>query len=142
MISVAEPVDRSIGSRPPDGTVDDDVFGEGVDFSGTEDELVDVDGESTAALLDVCGGVGVGEAAGFPDVQAVRRAAPAVHTVINAALRVRPTRPDCHVTPIKIRGCADGVSQRMIVMRFDCGMETQPAVGPPSVTCRKKALPA
>ena len=54
----------------------------------------------------------------------------------------RLTPPECHVTPMRIRGCAAGVSQRMIVTRFDEGIDTHPAVAFPSVTCRKKALPA
>ena len=43
---------------------------------------------------------------------------------------------------MRMRGLAVGVSHRMIVVRLVWGMETQPAVGVPLVTWRKKALPA
>jgi hypothetical protein len=52
------------------------------------------------------------------------------------------TRPGCHATPMRMRGWAAGVSHRMIDTSVLCGIATHPAVGPPSVTCRKNALPA
>lgn len=55
---------------------------------------------------------------------------------------VSGTRSGSHATPIRMRGCSDGASHFMIATRFADGTATQPAVGLPSVTCRKKALPA
>ena len=52
------------------------------------------------------------------------------------------TGPGSHATPIRILGCAAGVSQRMIETKSASGIATHPAVAEPSVTCRKKALPA
>jgi hypothetical protein len=78
-------------------------------------------------------------------------APPLVHAVASnatqaraAALRrpARPIPPGCQTTPMRMRGWADGVSHRMRLTSLDCGMATQPAVGAPSVTCRKNALPA
>ena len=43
---------------------------------------------------------------------------------------------------MRMRGWADGVSQRMSVTSFDCAIATHPAVAYPSVTCRKNAEPA
>jgi len=95
---------------------------------------------AAAGLVLVAGGLdGVPRCAGV-DVQAARlsRATPT-----SAHLR-RPTSipPGCHATPMRIRGCADGVSHCMIETRSLCGIATQPAVALPSVTCRKNALPA
>jgi len=76
---------------------------------------------------------------GLPEVQAARSAA---QHPSRAAHVDRLTPPECHVTPIRIRGCVPGVSHRMIVTRFAAGMATHPAVALPSVTWRKNALPA
>jgi len=58
------------------------------------------------------------------------------------ARTVRLTGPESHDTPMRIRGCAPGDSHRMIETRVPCGIDTQPAVAEPSLTCRKNALPA
>jgi hypothetical protein len=51
------------------------------------------------------------------------------------------TPSGCHATPMRMRGCAVGVSHFMIVTSRACEIATQPAVARPSVTCRKNALP-
>lgn len=69
---------------------------------------------------------------------------PAPARQINAAATTAdraPMQPGCHVTPMRILGWADGVSQRIRDVSLLCEMATQPAVDRPSVTCRKKALP-
>ena len=66
------------------------------------------------------------------------RAVPSSATARTARL----TGPESHDTPMRIRGCAPGESHRMIETRVPCGIETQPAVAEPSLTCRKNALPA
>ena len=61
----------------------------------------------------------------------------------NGKRKDRPsTRLGCHAVPMRMRGWVAGFSQRMIVTRLLIGIATQPAVGVPSVTCRKNALPA
>lgn len=73
----------------------------------------------------------------------LEQAAAASATATNATPNRRePIRPACHNVPMRIRGCADGVSQRISETSFVCGIEMQPAVAEPSVTCRKNALPA
>ena len=47
-----------------------------------------------------------------------------------------------YTTPIRMRGWVLGASHRNVLMTLVWGMATQPAVGCPSVTCRKNALPA
>ena len=49
---------------------------------------------------------------------------------------------DDQPTPISMRGWADGSSHDKSETSVAWGIETQPAVGPPSVTWRKNALPA
>ena len=49
---------------------------------------------------------------------------------------------DDQPTPIRMRGWADGSSHDKSETSVAWGIETQPAVGPPSVTWRKNALPA
>ena len=44
-------------------------------------------------------------------------------------------------SPMMIRGCCDGSSQRNTSSSCPCGSATQPAVDPPVDTCRKIALP-
>ncbi len=67
---------------------------------------------------------------------------PAPTTLTQAPRAVRCRTPSgCHVTPIRMRGCAFGVSQRSRLISFVRAIATHPAVGVPSVTCRKKALP-
>lgn len=64
------------------------------------------------------------------------------------------TRPTCHdlaarpvrsgpryAVPMTMRGRAAGPSHRMIDTSLACGIDTQPAVGSPTETCRKNALP-
>lgn len=58
-----------------------------------------------------------------------------------APVRLQLIRSACHAVPIRMRGCADGVSHRMRLTRVVCGIATQPAVGAPSVTWRKNADP-
>jgi hypothetical protein len=74
------------------------------------------------------------------DVQAASGRA-AVISAVTEQRTGRRTRPGCHEKPMRIRGWVDGASHRMIVTRLLIGIETQPAVGLPSVTCRKNALP-
>ncbi len=52
------------------------------------------------------------------------------------------TRPPSHDTPMRILGWVDGLSHRISETSLDCEIATHPAVAPPSVTCRKNALPA
>ncbi len=56
-------------------------------------------------------------------------------------IRAAPIGPGCHATPMRILGWVEGRSQRMSDTSFDCEIDMHPAVGPPSVTCRKNALP-
>ena len=44
--------------------------------------------------------------------------------------------------PMAMRGCWEGFNQRMSATSVDAVTETQPAVGPPVLTCRKIAEPA
>ena len=106
-----------------------------------------------AAVLDVvvalgaaATGLGVRVGLGVADG---RCAEPDEHAVASVAatasappIRRNPTRSGCHETPMRMRGCAEGVSQRINDTSLVCGMDTHPAVALPSVTCRKNALPA
>ena len=56
--------------------------------------------------------------------------------------RRRVPRRDDQPTPMRIRGCCDGSSQRRIRTSWSRSIDTQPCVGSPTVTCRKNALPA
>ena len=59
----------------------------------------------------------------------------------DASPHLRPGGPG-QAGPIRIRGCRLGVSQRSSRVSWSLAIETQPAVGAPTVTCRKNALPA
>jgi hypothetical protein len=76
----------------------------------------------------------------LPEHAASAEAASAV-TAHRAPGRPRLIRSACHAVPIRMRGCADGVSHRINPTSVVCGIATQPAVGAPSVTCRKNADP-
>ena len=110
---------------------------------------VDADGPALAAGLgDAEAESGRMDADGLPDTAVLQAAIDAATTAVTASVRAAPpgrrpptTRPGCHETPMRIRGWADGTSQRMIVTKLLCGIATQPAVAYPSVTCRKNAEP-
>lgn len=101
-------------------------------------EAVDAVAAFAAPAAGVLGG-GVPWFLAGADVQATRlisAAAPTAHL-----RKANATPPGCHATPMRILGCAAGVSHLMIETRLACGIPMQPAVAEPSVTCRKKALP-
>jgi hypothetical protein len=106
-----------------------------------------------AGVLEVGGvlgaaatGLGVSVGVGVDDgscAELVEHAATSVAATASAApIRRKPTRSGCHETPMRMRGCAEGVSQCINDTSFVCEIATHPAVGAPSVTCRKNALPA
>jgi len=91
-----------------------------------------------------------GELSGAPcpawtaDVQPISASdasAPAASRRIRMAVGAG-TRPPSHDTPMRILGWVDGLSHRISETSLDCEIATHPAVAPPSVTCRKNALPA
>jgi peptidoglycan/LPS O-acetylase OafA/YrhL len=59
-----------------------------------------------------------------------------------AAVRDALHPPGRYATPIRMRGLALGTSQRSTLTRSSDRIDTQPAVGSPTETCRKNALPA
>jgi hypothetical protein len=153
---VADPV-LKLSGRPPPAAVDEPCP-TGVDVDvGVAAEVVgrlvvgiaaDVDGLATGVVgleleLDCPDDVLELGVPAVPDVQATTRAATARQDPKTAALPERRlTPPECHAMPIKIRGWVPGVRNQCIrVTRLPCGIATQPAVGWPSVTCRKNAEP-
>ncbi|MDT4891706.1 MAG: hypothetical protein QOE97_741 [Pseudonocardiales bacterium] len=114
----------------------------------------DADGVGVPACVEVCGAEdpvdAAGELAGGVDGVAATGlpACVEVHAVsitsapaVTARTKRTGTGPECHATPMRILGWVAGVSHCMIDTRLPCGIATQPAVGPPSVTCRKNAEP-
>ena len=106
-----------------------------------------VDGTTTGVVEDgaedeTAVGVGVGAVARGGAGLAEQAAVKIVVAASAPTIRRQSTRSGCHATPIRMRGWAAGVSQRMSGTSVDCGIATQPAVADPSVTCRKNALPA
>lgn len=106
------------------------------------EELVGAGVAGVVAALDVGRVVAAEEwCRGVADVE---QAAAASVTTPRASTDIRRpvTGPGCHEwTPMRMRGCADGVSQRSRLITLLCATDTQPAVDEPSLTCRKNALP-
>jgi hypothetical protein len=148
---VAEPVENARGSPAGAGCAGvlgrfDVLAGSAARvglFSGwSEVRACDDDGTAVGVVAAVVVGMlgaGVSRCPAGAEVQAARLSSAAMPT---AQLRRRnATRLGCHATPMRIRGCAAGVSHFMIETRCACEIATQPAVALPSVTCRKNALP-
>ena len=113
----------------------------------TVDELrvAEVDAaEVDAADVGVAGRVAGRGAVKVPDLQADSSVTAVRQPMIRTRANRAGTRPACHDVPMRIRGCAVGVSQRMIEISFAWPIATHPAVGPVprGCTCRKNALPA
>ncbi|MDT4901771.1 MAG: hypothetical protein QOJ78_2701 [Pseudonocardiales bacterium] len=95
----------------------------------------EADVDALAGVVALAGGRGL---VAEPEQPAAARES---RTSETKSLLRRAIAPGCHVTPMRIRGWVEGVSQRMIEMSLVCEIATQPAVARPSVTCRKNALP-
>lgn len=153
---VASPVGRSSGSPAAAGAGRGVLVGRGV-VRGAGGALVvrfgpvvrgdcacddDADGIGDAAVEVCCVARGRSAELGVPSETVEEHAAAVSRTQVSRTRRRTRTPLACHVTPMRMRGWAVGVSHRMIDTSVLCGIEMQPAVAEPSLTCRKNALPA